>query len=241
MSLGYAQMGAKVLINDRWYKPAQTRQPANSGYTTPCSTTHRQGGLAKRPHCSRGLVLTLPICQWRQTGSFSSKISVAPLSMFIKPLKQAINWTRLSCKDMAQNEVRLQLHALGYNLGVFLHGTDLAEDVRRLVADQPPNTTDQKPARGSSATPATLRASLPMIAGSAEICSTASLPLFKGYARQLVPTISVSAAKAEENRLGWHLRNLPLMQAFSCVNTSRSLIRNLAMKPNPQHSDAEGT
>ena len=41
----------------------------------------------------------------------------------IKEGKQAINWTRLSCKGMAQNEVRLQLHALAYNLGVFLQGT----------------------------------------------------------------------------------------------------------------------
>ena len=38
----------------------------------------------------------------------------------IKEGKQAINWTRLSCNGMAQNEVRLQLHALAYNLGVFL-------------------------------------------------------------------------------------------------------------------------
>jgi len=36
----------------------------------------------------------------------------------IKEGKQAINWTRLSCMGMAQNEVRLQLHALAYNLGV---------------------------------------------------------------------------------------------------------------------------
>ena len=47
----------------------------------------------------------------------------------IKEGKQAINWTRLSCKGMAQNEVRLQLHALAYNLGVFLHGTDLPEEI----------------------------------------------------------------------------------------------------------------
>jgi len=47
----------------------------------------------------------------------------------IKEGKQAINWTRLSCKGMAQNEVRLQLHALAYNLGVFLQGTDLPEEV----------------------------------------------------------------------------------------------------------------
>jgi len=47
----------------------------------------------------------------------------------IKEGKQAINWTRLSCKGLAQNEVRLQLHALAYNLGVFLQGADLPEEV----------------------------------------------------------------------------------------------------------------
>ena len=30
---------------------------------------------------------------------------------------------------MAQNKVRLQLHALAYNLGVFLKGTDLPEEM----------------------------------------------------------------------------------------------------------------
>jgi hypothetical protein len=47
----------------------------------------------------------------------------------IKEGKQAINWTRLSCKGMAQNEARLQLHALAYNLGVFLQGADLPEEM----------------------------------------------------------------------------------------------------------------
>jgi hypothetical protein len=47
----------------------------------------------------------------------------------IKEGKQAINWTRLSCKGMAQNEVRLQLHAWAYNLGVFLQGADLPEEM----------------------------------------------------------------------------------------------------------------
>ncbi len=47
----------------------------------------------------------------------------------IKEGKQAINWTRLLCKGMAQNAVRLQLHALAYNLGVFLQGTDLPEEM----------------------------------------------------------------------------------------------------------------
>ena len=34
--------------------------------------------------------------------------------------KGAIKWTRLSCRTFAANAVRLQLHALAYNLGNFL-------------------------------------------------------------------------------------------------------------------------
>jgi hypothetical protein len=39
---------------------------------------------------------------------------------WIKEGKNAINWTRLSCRSFAANAVRLQLHALAYNLGNFL-------------------------------------------------------------------------------------------------------------------------
>ena len=38
----------------------------------------------------------------------------------IKEGKNAIRWTRLSCQKFRNNEVRLQLHALAYNLGNFL-------------------------------------------------------------------------------------------------------------------------
>jgi hypothetical protein len=34
--------------------------------------------------------------------------------------KGAIKWTRLSCRTFAANAVRLQLHALAYNLGNFM-------------------------------------------------------------------------------------------------------------------------
>src|SRR6202158_3046293 len=34
--------------------------------------------------------------------------------------KSAIKWTRLSCRTFAANAVRLQLHALAYNLGNFM-------------------------------------------------------------------------------------------------------------------------
>ncbi|MGB6859778.1 MAG: transposase [Pseudolabrys sp.] len=38
----------------------------------------------------------------------------------MKEGKGAIKWTRLSCRTFAANAVRLQLHALAYNLGNFL-------------------------------------------------------------------------------------------------------------------------
>jgi hypothetical protein len=39
---------------------------------------------------------------------------------WIEEGKNAINWTRLSCRSFAANAVRLQLHGLAYNLGNFL-------------------------------------------------------------------------------------------------------------------------
>src|SRR5271165_2857631 len=39
---------------------------------------------------------------------------------WIKEGKGAVKWTRLSCRSFAANAVRLQLHALAYNLGNFM-------------------------------------------------------------------------------------------------------------------------
>ena len=47
----------------------------------------------------------------------------------IKEGKHAIRWTRLSCRKFADNAVRLQLHALAYNLGNFLRTLALPEAV----------------------------------------------------------------------------------------------------------------
>ena len=48
---------------------------------------------------------------------------------WIKEGKNAINWTRLSCHSFRNNAVRLQLHALAYNLGNFLRTLALPEAV----------------------------------------------------------------------------------------------------------------
>jgi hypothetical protein len=49
---------------------------------------------------------------------------------WIKEGKNAVNWTRLSCHDFADNQVRLQLFVLAYNLGNFLRQAVLPRAVR---------------------------------------------------------------------------------------------------------------
>ena len=48
---------------------------------------------------------------------------------WIKEGKNAIKWTRLSCRSFNANAVRLQLHALAYNLGNFLRTLALPETI----------------------------------------------------------------------------------------------------------------
>ena len=48
---------------------------------------------------------------------------------YIKEGKNAIRWTRLSCSKFRNNEVRLQLHALAYNLGNFMRTLALPKEV----------------------------------------------------------------------------------------------------------------
>jgi len=49
---------------------------------------------------------------------------------WIKEGKHAIRWTRLSCHEFQENEVRLQLFALAYNLGNFLRRVALPGEVK---------------------------------------------------------------------------------------------------------------
>jgi hypothetical protein len=49
---------------------------------------------------------------------------------WIKEGKGAIKWTQLSCRSFAANAVRLQLHALAYNLGNFLRTLATPEPIK---------------------------------------------------------------------------------------------------------------
>jgi hypothetical protein len=48
---------------------------------------------------------------------------------YIKEGKNAIRWTRLSCRRFDHNAVRLQLHALAYNLGNFMRTLAMPEAI----------------------------------------------------------------------------------------------------------------
>src|SRR5467141_126307 len=50
---------------------------------------------------------------------------------WIKEGKQAVKWTRLSCVSFRANAVRLQLHALAYNLANFLRTLALPGEIER--------------------------------------------------------------------------------------------------------------
>jgi len=49
---------------------------------------------------------------------------------WIKEGKNAVKWTRLSCHDFVDNQVRLQLFVLAYNLGNFLRRLALPTSVK---------------------------------------------------------------------------------------------------------------
>ena len=54
----------------------------------------------------------------------------ATAEQWIREGKGAIRWTRLSCRSFVPNAVRLQLHALAYNLGNFLRTLATPEPIK---------------------------------------------------------------------------------------------------------------
>ena len=53
-----------------------------------------------------------------------------PAGRQVKEGKNAVKWTRLSCHDFMDNQVRMQLFALAYNLGNFLRRLALPRSVK---------------------------------------------------------------------------------------------------------------
>ena len=65
--------------------------------------------------------------------------------------KGAIKWTRLSCRSLAANVVRLQLCALAYNLSNVLRTSAMPMPInQRLIDDEPQREPHQDQRAGLS-------------------------------------------------------------------------------------------
>jgi hypothetical protein len=78
----------------------------------------------------RASVSSSPTCRAQPSGSSPSYNKRGTCEQWIKEGKGAIKWTRLSCRTFAANAVRLQLHALAYNLGNFLRTLAALEPIK---------------------------------------------------------------------------------------------------------------
>ena len=69
-----------------------------------------------------------------RSSSPQSACAAGPTSASVSPydrwFKGAIRWNRLSCRSFAANAVRLQLHALAYDLGNFLRTLATPEPIQ---------------------------------------------------------------------------------------------------------------
>ena len=74
------------------------------------------GRLPQRPHKAAERIVAF----YNQRGT---------AEQLIKEGKNAIRWTRLSCRSFKANAVRLQLHALAYNLANFMRTLALPQPV----------------------------------------------------------------------------------------------------------------
>jgi hypothetical protein len=75
-----------------------------------------------------GFIVTNMARQAENVVAFYSKRGTC--EQWIKEGKGPIKWTRLSCRSFAANAVRLQLHALAYNLGNFMRTLATPEPIK---------------------------------------------------------------------------------------------------------------
>ena len=86
-----------------------------------------QGGMAPRRVVPRvGFIVTNLSRPAERVVAFYNHRGTA--EQYIKEGKYAIKWTRLSCSKFRNNEVRLQFHALAYNLGNFMRTLALPKE-----------------------------------------------------------------------------------------------------------------
>jgi hypothetical protein len=104
------------------FKPAfaRTPTPGSSGVPLALRVIERSRSASKAMRSNRRTISRLTNLRHasKNVVGFYNKRGTA--EQWIKEGKGAIKWTRLSCHPFNANAVRLQLHALAYNLGNFL-------------------------------------------------------------------------------------------------------------------------
>ena len=91
----------------------------------------RQGRVASGVSCTRGSGSLSPTWAVPPSGWLRFYNQRGTAEQWIKEGKNAIRWTRLSCRRFDHNAVRLQLHALAYNLGNFMRTLALPDAVEQ--------------------------------------------------------------------------------------------------------------
>jgi Transposase DDE domain group 1 len=107
--------------------PASATKP-RAGATHAGSWPRSSGTLANSIH---GWASWSRTCAARPSGWWPSTMGGARRSSGFREGKNAAKWTRLSCRSMRANAVRLQLHALAYNLANFFRTLVLPDEVER--------------------------------------------------------------------------------------------------------------
>jgi len=82
-----------------------------------------------------GFIMTTMTRPAEQVVAFYNQRGTA--EQHIKEGKNAVTWTRLYCTRFAANAVRLQLHALAYNLANFLRTLALPDEVKHWSLTTP--------------------------------------------------------------------------------------------------------
>ena len=102
-------------------------RPMRSGGSMPASATRPRAGPS-RGGSWPSIVTNLSRPAERVVAFYNQCVTA---EQYIKEGKNALKWTRLSCRSFAANAVRLQLHALAYNLANFMRTLALPSAVQQ--------------------------------------------------------------------------------------------------------------
>src|SRR5688500_15589120 len=100
-----------------------------AGWTRARRVVAKVAGHQRELYPRVGFIVTNLTRPTKQVVKFYSSRGTA--EQHIKEGKNALRWARLSCHTFRHNAVRLQLHALAYNLANFMRTLALPEEVEQ--------------------------------------------------------------------------------------------------------------